>query len=81
MAIIFLSNLSFPTPNSLIVLFWVFIHKPNRQNKTNMGIPVNEKCMFLRVGTEGHAYLDNVVCIVVIWKITAKREGEKREGS
>lgn len=60
-----------------IVLSGVLLHKPNRQNKTNMGIPVNEKCMLVRVGAKGHAYLDN---IVIIWKITAKRGGEKREG-
>lgn len=32
------------------------------------------------VGAEGHAYLDNVVGIVEIWTITAKREGEKKGG-
>lgn len=44
-----------------------------------MGIPVNDKCMLLRVGAESSAYLDNVVGVVITWKITSKREGEKRE--
>lgn len=43
-----------------------------------MGIPVNEKCMLIRVG--GHAYLDNVVGVVEIWKVAANREGEKGRG-
>lgn len=42
-----------------------------------MGIPVNEKCMLLREGEGTHAYLDNVVGVVVTWKITWKRHGEK----
>lgn len=44
-----------------------------------MGIPVNEKYMLGRTGARGHAYLDNVVGIVVVWKITEK-EGREREG-
>ncbi len=64
-----------------LLCFGVLLNKPNRQNETNMGIPVNEKCMLLRVGAGGNAYLDNIVGAVVIWKITAKREGEKWEGT
>ena len=45
-----------------------------------MGIPDNEKCMLGRTGGRGHAYLDNfVIHIVILWKITVKREGEKEK--
>lgn len=65
-------------PHQRVLLFWAIITQA-RQNKTNMGIPVNDKCMLLREGAESCAYLDNVVSVVVIWKVTSMREGEKKE--
>lgn len=82
MAMIFCTTGVFPQQtlfNNQSYCFGELLNKPNRQNEANMGIPVNEKCMLLRVGEGGNAYLDNIVGVVVIWKITAKREGEKWE--
>lgn len=43
-----------------------------------MGIPVNEKRTPVREGARDGAYLDDVVDLV-LWRITARRERERRQ--
>lgn len=48
------------------------------KKQADMGIPVNEKRTLVREGARDGAYLDDVV-VLVLWRITARREREGRE--
>lgn len=63
----------------LALLFWLLLNEPNRQSKTNVGIPVNDNCMQLIIRPESRAYLNDVLGIVVIWRIPSKNQGEEKE--
>lgn len=48
------------------------------KKQADMGIPVNEKRTLVREGARDGAYLDDVVGLV-LWRITARRERERRQ--
>lgn len=57
-----------------------FFSTSERQNRTNMGIPANEKCMLLRVGAN-----KEVVLTWIMWSVSSKsgrsqRREREREG-